>query len=323
MRSLSRLALCLPWLTGLSSTVIAQTVTETRTFQQEVFAIGPGSNISYLPLFDLGLTNPPDLATSEVVNVKFDLTVDWDIHLRVANLSQTWTSAFTFNENIWLFPRLGDCAPYTYVTLQGETDVLAPGEVGEIQIQTTTPMNVSWEDGYFLVACEDNTWPWPDLWMGSVVISPPGPFTYAGGLDVPQSWVRILEYRATVTGTFEVEYVANPVDHQVVCHGDWPYQLVPGSDPNNFWLYHPNAPDTFGMLLQSTQAQPIPGTRLCVGGGLAPITRIVDSVSVGGQPYLLPNSAALAGTTQYFQAWYRSPWNNGPLFSECLAVNFP
>lgn len=313
--SLSVIALTLG---ALASPTLGQTVTEVRTFSAEVFDTAVLGQSPYYPNFDLSLPGPVDELQGDIEKVTLNLSIDWTVELMVTNESNS-TSNFWWDNAMSLMPLRGDCVGYRSWTLQGSTGLLDPGEMGDLLIQRFTTIASVITD--FVPLCESNQWTWDELWLWNSSLNG-APLTYGGG-GVPMTWVRGTT-RAVVNGTFTVEWNPSPLPSVSICDGNSPSStLVAAGGYENLWLLQPNPFDTFGLLLQSTAASTtVPASGLCVGGGSASIRRLSGSASQGGAPYLLMYDPLFAGTTQYFQAWFRSP-SGGTGTGECIGVLFP
>ncbi len=301
-----------------ASAAFAQTVTEVRTFQSEVFDTAVLDQALYYPNFDLSLPGPIDELQGDIEKVTLNLSIDWTVELMVTNQSNS-TSIFRWDNAMTIMPLRGDCVGYRSWTVQGDTAPLGPGETGNLLIQRSTAISAVETD--FIPFCNGNEWPWDELWLWNSSLNG-APLSYNGG-NVPLDWVRGTT-RAVVTGTFTVDWSPSSLPSISVCDGTSPGStLVAAGGYENLWLLQPNPFDTFGLLLQSTAASTtVPASGLCVGGGSASVTRLPGSVSQDGAPYLLTYDPLFAGTTQYFQAWARSV-SGGTETGECIAVLFP
>ncbi len=308
-------------LATLGTTAYSQTVVETRIFDQERFDTGAGAAATWFPVWYLGM--PQNEMDGQVVSVDIDLEVDWNIHMRMVNRSPVST-VFAYSPPISFSPRYGDCTVYSQLFgFSSQTGPVAPNAVDEISLQMSTPFQ--WSGSSFNVNCGNNVWPWKglNLWHGTV--SNPQPFTYAGGNPVPRDWVRILGYEAVVDGSMRVEWTPDPLPTVSICPGNHTGQatLSAGGDYDNLWLMQSGAPQTFNLLLLGTSATSVvPSNGLCIGAGGGGIQRLIDSLSLGGEPYRLPYHPMFAGTTQYFQAWFRTGGGVSQT-GECIGVAFP
>jgi len=307
---------------ALGASASAQTVTETRTFTQEYFDTGTGSAANWLPNFDLGLQGPTSYTHGQINSFDVQITATWNISMLVVN---GWTGATEFEwlNSMNLSPRVGDCSPYDQRGINATTGVIQPGQPGLLQYNGVHQYGRSGSS--FHPACGNNVWPWTDLhlWHGSVSL--PYLFSYGGGFPVPSSWVRIQNFGATIDGHFTVEWTPDHLPFTSACPGNSTSgaNLIAGGAYDNLWLMQTGAPDTLNLLLQSDAASTVvPSNGFCIGGGTAVVFRLHESLSFGGEPYRLPYIPALAGRTQYFQAWFRTA-NGGAETGECIGVTFP
>ena len=300
-----------------ASSALGQSVTETRVFNGEIFRSAGDGNSVYFPNFDLSLPGPVRYLQGDVVSVDLDLVIDWTVDLQVTNHSNS-TSEFIWDNGMGLMPKRGDCASYRILTLAGSAGVLSPGDIGSLLIQQS--WTISENVTNFFSACGGVSWTWDDLWLWNQSLNG-APLTYLG--DVPSDWVRGVT-QAVVTGTFTVEWSPTPLPSSVICDGNSPSStIVAAGGFEDLWLLQANPHNTLGLLLQSSTAtSTVPASGLCVGAGGASVTRLPGSASQGGAPYQLTYDPLFAGTTQYFQAWFRAP-SGGTGTGQCIGVLFP
>ncbi|MDF1836741.1 MAG: hypothetical protein P1V35_02635 [Planctomycetota bacterium] len=300
---------------------LAQSVTETRIFQQEYVDTGVGAAATWWLNADIGLQGPTEIGHGQVESFEVELSVEWNVNMLVVN-GHNAPAEFLWSNAMNLSPKVGDCSAYDRHVTQATSGLLNPGDAGFVSFSDVQLFQNSGTN--FQVNCDSNVWTWTDLflWNG---INPFGPFTYSGGFQVPRSWVRINDFGATLDGHITIEWTPDPVPSTSQCPGNSTTgaELMAGGDHENLWLMQSGAPNTLNLLLQSDAASSIvPSNGLCVGGGVAMVTRLNESLSFGGEPYRLPYAQALAGTTQYFQAWYRGT-NGGAESGECIGITFP
>lgn len=294
----------------------AQSVVETRTFQDEHF-VATGN--SYF--FDLGLQSPTDLTHGTIVQVHSALQIEVDYEFRIRNQGQN-TVTFSYMPETALTPLFGDCSPYQYINFfGGSSGPVAPGALGVIAgvDQVSGSFTRSMYEGY----C-GAPWPWTKLHIWHGVVSLPPDLTYGGGFSA-WPWVESSTIDFQVNGTLTVEWTPTPVPVQSICPGSHSSRvnLLAGGPQENFWLMQNGAPDAYNLLLVSRDATSIvPASGLCVGGNGSPVLSLPGSLSHGGEPYRWAYPAALGGQTLFLQSYFRTP-GGGAATGECVAVLLP
>lgn len=301
----------------LASAAAQGSVIETRVFDQEVFT---ANSVNYL--FDLGLQGPTVEQDGTVVRVTMALEIVQDYDVQIRNLSGS-TTEFRYGDETCLLPAaLGDCTAYQYVAA-GEviSNPVNDGDLAVLADSVPHSVNATWTS--FQSGC-GAPWEWTglDLWFCAFSTIPR--LSYNGGFSVPQSWIEVLQFDFTVTGTFTVEWIPTPIPSQSICPGNapTPVTLSAGGTDSNFWLLQSGAPDSWNLLLASRDASSVVApSGLCVGAGGAAVLRLGDSLSLGGEPHRYPVAPVLSGQLIYFQSRFRSP--GGSFTSECIGVSLP
>ncbi len=294
-----------------------QTVVETRVFHQEVFAGLDANDFD----IDVGPLGPTEAQDGMVVIVEIDLLVDWLFEIEVTNLA-SFADTFRYETAICLTSENCNCNPYQCSGFGTISSPVAPGDTAQIGGSTSIPFQFAATD--FDIGGGSGAWSWPDVHLLGGASTASSGLTFGEGVPVPKSWITVLSAQATVTGTVLVEWVPNPLPAQVVCPGNSvsAATLAAAGDYDNFWLLQAGVPASFNLLLTSDAASSmVPANGVCLDMASPAFMRYTDSLTVGGLPYRIPDDPAFAGTTQYFQSWFRAP--SGAQTSECIGVTFP
>lgn len=314
MKHLLRL---LPLLSLAPAAFSQQTVVETRDFDGEVFA-----NLDYEDFdLDVGLMGPTDIGDGTVVFVDIDLEVEWDFQFELTNLA-SFADVFRYETDLLLLPEACSCSSYSSTGLGSLTIPIQPGDTVLMGAQSTTPLQWSGDD--FVLGGGSGVWPWTEARLWNKPQPQVPKLTFGEGAPVPDAWVNVLASQATVTGSVRVEWIPDTLPAQVVCPGNSTSAatLAAAGDFDNLWLLQSGVPQNFNLLLTSDVASPmVPSNGICLDLGSPAFQRYPNSLSVGGAPYRIPHDPIFSGTTQNFQAWFRTP--SGAQTGECIAVTFP